>query len=240
MQRKIFEDCTLGCEISRVIADAIKQAFEDSCEYEFDFNGVTVVVRGHSQPELILRDWERASRGYLGLKPVVGPFPAPLSEQTRLSDARIESENEQRRLRLQAKYKAEQEKKSLSLQGALSTAPPFDVIDTAGWEKCKANNSNPYGGRIVRYAEEWGRLIQARIDNGEKLEDCAKELSFVADDDGITGFMYGAAVSILAGCWRHGEQLRRWHNRSTQLRDEGDKANEQGGVLNPALLVIDV
>lgn len=160
--------------------------------------------------------------------------------QRKTFDARVEAENEQRRLRRQAEYEAEQKKKSLLLQRALATAPPFDVIDTDGWERCKANNSDPYGGRVVRYAEEWGRLIQARIDNGEKLEDCAKELSFVADDDGITGFMYGAAVSILAGCWRHGEQLRRWHNRSTQLGDEGDKANEQGGVLNPALLVIDI
>jgi len=51
--------------------------------------------------------------------------------------------------------------------------------------------------------------------------------------------MYGASVSVLAKCWEHGEQLRRWHNLKTQLGNEGEKANEKGGVLNPALLNID-
>jgi hypothetical protein len=44
---------------------------------------------------------------------------------------------------------------------------------------------------------------------------------------------------VLASCWEHGEELRRWHNLKTQIRDEGEKANESGGVLNPALLNIE-
>ena len=43
---------------------------------------------------------------------------------------------------------------------------------------------------------------------------------------------------MLAQCGVHGEALRRWHNRDTQIGTEGDKANESGGVLNPALLTI--
>lgn len=50
--------------------------------------------------------------------------------------------------------------------------------------------------------------------------------------------MYGVAVSTLAKVWKHGEALRMWHNLTTQLRDEGEKANESGGVLNPACLSI--
>jgi hypothetical protein len=38
--------------------------------------------------------------------------------------------------------------------------------------------------------------------------------------------------------WKHGEALRLWHNLKTQIRDEGEKANESGGVLNPACLSI--
>jgi len=72
--------------------------------------------------------------------------------------------------------------------------------------------------------------------NGETVEDCADTASHLADSEGITGFMYGCAVAILAKVWVHGEALRRWHNLKTQLRDEGEKANESGGVLNPALL----
>ena len=78
------------------------------------------------------------------------------------------------------------------------------------------------------------------MEKGEKLEDVANECSNEADTEGITGFMYGAAVSVLASCWEHGEELRRWHNLKTQIRDEGEKANESGGVLNPALLNIEV
>ena len=48
--------------------------------------------------------------------------------------------------------------------------------------------------------------------------------------------MYGAAVFVLATCWEHGEELRRWHNVVTQIGTEGEEANKNGGVLNPALL----
>ena len=56
-------------------------------------------------------------------------------------------------------------------------------------------------------------MMEERIANGEKIEDIAKELSHKADTEGITGFMYGCAVSILLQCWEYGEELRRWHNR---------------------------
>ena len=64
----------------------------------------------------------------------------------------------------------------------------------------------------------------------------AKKICFNVDQEGITGFMYGCAVGILSQVWVHGEQLRRWQNKDTQIGTEGDEANEKGGVLNPALL----
>lgn len=101
----------------------------------------------------------------------------------------------------------------------------------------KAHNSDdPYSNRIVTYGEDWANLMEARLEKGEKLVNIAKETSHQADTDGITGFMYGCAVSALSQFWLHGEELRRWHNKDTQIHDEGDKANESGGVLNPALL----
>jgi hypothetical protein len=53
---------------------------------------------------------------------------------------------------------------------------------------------------------------------------------------GLTGFQYGCVVSILAEVWEHGDRLRRWHNLAIQLGDEGERANETGCVLNPALI----
>lgn len=113
----------------------------------------------------------------------------------------------------------------------------------------KAKQSDPYGERIFSYAEDWaGMMEKGMADKGvdessdgavmRYLVDYADGLSHLADTDGITGFMYGAAVAVLAKCWIHGEELRRWHNKKTQIGDEGDKANETGGVLNPALLNI--
>lgn len=102
----------------------------------------------------------------------------------------------------------------------------------------KSNNTDPYGARVVSYGEDWADLMEGRMSKGEALEDIAEATSRQADTDGITGFMYGAAVSALAHCWEHGERLRVWHNRKTQIGTEGERANESGGVLNPALFCV--
>lgn len=108
--------------------------------------------------------------------------------------------------------------------------------DKAEWEKGLALNQDPYGGEVYRYAEAWADLMEARMADGEALENCAEQASHDADTEGLTGFMYGCAVQVLSAVWEHGEALRRWHNIDTQLQDEGEKANASGGVLNPALL----
>lgn len=100
------------------------------------------------------------------------------------------------------------------------------------------NSQDGYSLGVVTYFERWANLMEAKIAEGSKLEDIAEETSHTADTEGITGFMYGCAVQALAYFWEHGEQLRRWHNLDTQIGIEGEKANEAGGVLNPALLSI--
>lgn len=100
------------------------------------------------------------------------------------------------------------------------------------------NSTDPYSNRCVTYGEDWANLMEKEIAEGKQLKDIAKATSHTADTDGITGFMYGAAVSGLSHFWLHGEELRRWHNLATQIGTEGEEANEQGGTLNPALLSI--
>ena len=112
----------------------------------------------------------------------------------------------------------------------------MQVLDQQLYDGWKAKNEDPYGAAVFRFAERWADLMEARLASGSTLTDCADETSREADDEGITGFMYGMAVSILSQVWVHGEALRRWHNLDTQIGDEGEKANESGGVLNPALL----
>jgi len=103
------------------------------------------------------------------------------------------------------------------------------------------NQGDPYGACIFAYAEAWADAMEVELANGATIADCALRLSREVDrrtEFGVTGFMYGAAVSILAKCWTHGEELRRWHNLRTQFGNEGERANESGGTLNPALLNI--
>ena len=106
------------------------------------------------------------------------------------------------------------------------------------WKKGLANNQDSYGAATYEYAEAWANLMEAHMAEGIALQECAKKDSQDANTDRITGFMYGCAVGLLASVWEHGEGLRRWHNLDTQVKDEGEKANEKGTVLNPALLNI--
>jgi hypothetical protein len=112
--------------------------------------------------------------------------------------------------------------------------------DTEGWNKSvEVNKDDDYGAEITRYSEAWADLMEAEIAQGKTVAQCADETGSQADNNGgITGFMYGCAVGILSKVWEHGEELRRWHNLKTQIGTEGEKANESGGVLNPALLCI--
>jgi len=113
------------------------------------------------------------------------------------------------------------------------------------YAKYKGIQTDPYSNRCVVYWEDWANLMEADIaadpnpgDIEGAIKRYAKDASRRADTDGITGFMYGVAVSSLARFWEHGEALRRWHNLDTQIGTEGERANEKGTTLNPALLSI--
>jgi hypothetical protein len=224
-----------GANITATIAEAIKRARSAGREIVFEFNGVTVAVQADSYPELIHRDWSRSMSGYIGKR--VGPYPSErLTSAELANDAKVEAKNEERRRIATASYEKKAAAKLAATEARLVGAPQMEFSDVDGWDQFKANNSDGYGGAVVSYAERWARLMQVDLVAGKRLEDIADSTSHEADLEGITGFMYGCAVSTLAHTWKHGEALRRWHNLKTQIRNEGERANESGGVLNPALL----
>lgn len=114
------------------------------------------------------------------------------------------------------------------------------IKDQALWDSYVVNNQDGYGAAIMSFASRWANAMEEEMGKGIPLKDCAKRLSHTANIEGITGFMYGAAVFILSKTWEHGEELRQWHNLDCQIRDEGERANAEGGVLNPAVLNINV
>lgn len=115
----------------------------------------------------------------------------------------------------------------------------FGLKDPELWDKSVNNNLDGYGRAGHEYMATWAYLMEARMAKGEKLADIASECDSQANENiGITGFMYGMVVSTLSAVWTHGEELRQWHNLDSQIGDEGEKANESGGCLNPAILNI--
>lgn len=240
-------------EINQTISAAIQLAGEIGYHEEwvsdkgglvkFEFNGVMVSVRMDSSSELIYRDWTRAMSGYI--EKSVGPYPTPtLTDEEKESDARIEAENEQRRQQRQAEYRAQVDAKRKAIEAKLSDAPPLEFTDKSFWDESVKSIENAdyfepgtlgkdYMLAIVDYAEKWGRLMQARIDAGEALEAVADETSHEADIDGITGNMYSGAVMMLSRSWKHGEELRRWHNKQWGVENSD-------GDVNPAVITVKV
>lgn len=100
------------------------------------------------------------------------------------------------------------------------------------------NSSDGYGRGILKFSQRWAELMEKQLDEGKTFEQMARLCERAADTDGITGFMYGCAVGFLSDVWEYGEELRRWHNLETQVGNEGEIANSEGGVLNPALLCL--
>ena len=219
--------------IAKMIAAAANEG-----PVQTEFNGVTIYANADSDPALLLRDWRRAMSNYIASP--VGPYPAAeLTPEEIASDAAIERQNEARRQEADRKWREQQERERAEYDAAMASAPAMER-DEAKWQAgIDAQNGNAYGLGVYGFAEAWARLMQARIAEGKSLADVADECCAIADKGyGITGFMYGCAVSVLAGCWKHGEELRRWHNLKTQIRNEGERANESGGVLNPAILSV--
>jgi hypothetical protein len=220
--------------INTAISNCIAQAKVENVTVEFEFNGVTVQVNGDSNPKLIYRDWLRGLYGYTKHKKV-WPYPKlNLSAHELARDERVWKRDQIRSAIRKAKYQAKERAKKVKTEANLAICPPM-TRDEAKWQQgVAAQKGDDCGLAVFRYAETWARLMEGEIAKGKSLRDVAQAASQEADIEGISGYMYGAAVSVLANCWAHGEDLRRWHNKSYGV-DEDKK-----GVVNPAVLKVRV
>lgn len=110
------------------------------------------------------------------------------------------------------------------------------ISDPEAWKAWEDNNKDPYGGCCVNVAREVMRLLD------ERQEFDTHKLICEADDNikagGITGFMAGCVASMVSKCHSRGDEFRRKWNLDNQIQTEGEQANKEGGVLNPAILNI--
>jgi hypothetical protein len=123
---------------------------------------------------------------------------------------------------------------------------PVEFNNAREKQRCPEDKmAEDYGMACFLRAERWANLMEARMaaDPTEPFEKLAAETerqagreaaSEGAIDEGLTGFMFGAVMSILAQFWTEGEALRLWHNERFGIKPEDDT----GGVVNPAIITI--
>jgi hypothetical protein len=214
-----------GQNFDGVAKKAKEIAFEKNVTVEFEFNGCICLVNSETNLEHLSLDY---STHWIMEWKTIGPicyveYPENIKREI---DRRKKIRQEKAALEL-IEYNNKKNKEKQEFQDKINGID-LDLILSDEWASGKAKNTDGYGACIYEYAEGWGKLMQVEIAKGKELKDIAESTSYQMDFLGITGFMYGAAVKILSQCWKHGEELRKWHNK--EYNHEGD------GVVNPAVI----
>ena len=215
-----------GDEFHRVCKKAKELSTEKGQFVEFDFNGVTCIVSKDTNLDYLYRDYcnahimEWASVGYDCVAEYTAEVQSELDERNK--------KHEEKQAQQEAEWRREKEENKSFFETKIKDEL-FQCSNASSLVEYEAKNTDSYGGRCVSYAKEWARAMQVEMATGKKLQDIAEPTSREADYDGITGLNYVEAVSILAQCWVHGEELRNWHNK--KYKHDGD------GVVNPALII---
>lgn len=115
----------------------------------------------------------------------------------------------------QAEQKQYEEWQRIADDAARQPLATFALKDADGWQRTVDANTDPYGSAVIRYAARWAALMEQELTGGKTVADVAEETSRAADLEGITGFQYSAARSILCQVWTHGDELAEW--RKTQV-----------------------
>lgn len=239
----VMVEPTLGTSISNY-AELIAGCFEEESNFaseiisvfecesntnfigiQFVFNGVTILVTKENA------DKEKICKAY---------------------HEGLEAEAERRRVEFEAYKKTDEYRKKRAIQlkravrketvqnDSISVGESTELLfkdeeAKKNWEQyVEVNSKDSYSYGVVTYAERWAKYMQHLMDKHNKnVAEIANNASCASDVEGITGYMYGCAVAVLASCWKYGDELRKWHNGKYGHEDTG-------GVVNPAVLTIEV
>lgn len=111
------------------------------------------------------------------------------------------------------------------------------IKDEKLWKSWEDSNKDPYGNACIQVAHRVMEILDTEpgpFDANKLILRADKEMKV----GGITGFMAGAAASMISQCHSRGEEFRASWNHETQIGNEGDKATKRKQTLNPALLRI--
>ena len=171
---------------------------------EQEFKGIIVRVEGNSNLCLISSHWQFVVSGYL--RGPVGPHPKAelfsniphinphwyefVSDQGNWEDIEEIWANEDLKARL-ARDQVERE-----FFAELRTCPPMSR-DEARWQE--ATKTQGYGWSIYTYAEYWARLMEKKINQGQKLNSIEMACAYKAD---IFGGVLLTTAKPPPGFWR--------------------------------------
>jgi len=205
------------------IAERAKSiAIEQHRVVEFNFNDILCIVSDKTDLKYLFRDYHNAH--LMGWKQVTGiKYSTDIKKELSRRKKVAKEASDKRQAEYDEKMETAKELFKLKTVGV-----KIELSDKEAWKNYREKNKDPYGKCCVDYAESWAKLMQVEILGGKTVEDCAKETSHQLGFYGITGFMYGCAVSMLSHCWKYGEELHEWHNKG--YNHQGD------GVVNPAIL----
>lgn len=232
--KNIIIEAGLGDMFSNVAKKAKEIAqtvYNHGKNIQFEFNGITCIVNADTNLDNLYRHY---SDSFIMEWKEIGPVCADQYTediQQELNKRRIDQEKRQEEE--MKVYREKEEKKKQELAKKVE-GTQIQLKDETLWNNQKEINTDPYGAGILRYAKNWALLMQTKIDTTKDIQfqvaAIAKKTSHEADIESITGFMYGAAVSVLSSCWIYGEELRKWHNK--------EYGYEGNGTVNPAVITI--
>lgn len=218
-----------GDQISRVATKAKEIATEKSNTVEFVFNEIVCMVDSNTNVSLLVRDYYNAFlMEWRQIGPVYLPEYSPSIQQELEQKTKDREEKRDKKLKeLRKKEAAEKEQFEESIKGV-----DLELSDPEGWQKSREANGDSYGKCALDFAEGFAKLMQKDISNGKTVAQAYNDNQYKMGFLGITGFMFGAAVSTLTQTWKYGEELRRAHNKEFGLPEDTK------GVANPAVVSI--
>jgi hypothetical protein len=209
------------------VADEAKKLSGNDTVVNFEFNGIICRVDENTNLEWLYRDYMNADT--MGWKIIGTNCKKEYTEEIKaalIDRRRIEEEERAKsQMEFDAKCAKEKEQFEQTVSGIVAEISNMDE-----WNKGLNAQTSDYGKCIFEYAEGWAKLMQKEMQKGKTVSECAEETSHLLSFFGITGFMYGMAVSVLSQCWKYGEELRAWHNAKYGVSGKG--------TANPALLKI--
>lgn len=218
-----------GSTFESVAEKAKSIATEIATTVEYDFNGVRCLVDKDTNLERLWRDY---SNSWTMEWKEVGPnCVEAYAPDVQADFERRTKIREEKRAKEEAEYRAKETKERITFSKNVRGVA-LELSDPAGWEKARKANSDGYGKAALDYAEGWAKLMQVQIAKGKTVAECYESTQRGLGFLGITGFQFGCAVSILSQTWKHGEELKRVHNRKYGRPDVTE------GTVNPAILTV--